>query len=538
MVFILKEQDALFALEQTLTAINQAPDNSLFITETNDSFMGFLDIKHFVSHFMLNNPAYAQLDKTAVEQLVGVISEKNLTTISFGYFTQTFLHQLLLLNNQLQHEQLLGNKKQWPELSSEVSPQLNDKEKISEHRMVGPLEVFVEETIGVRPEQQDTFTYDVVESIPEAHAHLIPSLLQKTFMECKQQIDRTFTPQLYRNKYLISPGSTALVVYLHGTQLFIANTGDSVAALFFQDEEGKYQAMQLNLEHAPKDILNHRFITANGGTVNDKGQINNSLSVGRAFGDTYLGGVINAQPDIFHFDLAELFKGRNIQLKTMRLLISCDGAFEMVKPEKALFLENFCRLFDAQTESGQSLASQMLHAAFNAKSKDNITTMEIILKSLFEAPVIEQLENDYIFALYDGHGTSKVAEWLKNNFVEIFQDIAKEAIPELNSITISTQSNEELDESEEITEELVQDEIKEETTEEIEEEIEEDKPRRLPLQRCNAILERKQSSVERKRDWDREPQSFQPLKRVTREENWVDYVKSGVVSKEEEREIK
>ncbi|MBL0318510.1 MAG: protein phosphatase 2C family protein [Alphaproteobacteria bacterium] len=431
MTFVLKEEHYFSALEKTLNGLNDNPLPTAFMLHPDYDYLGCFDIKSFVLHYFLDNPTCQDMNFQNIERLLRELDEKQYTQRYFSNFIHQFLQELRLLNNQCQHEESMREKEHWPVLVGELTDELTAKEdNISSSIILGKLKVCIEETIGRRPRQEDAYYLDIADAIPEEHRLKIPEVLQKTFAACQKKIEQNFPPRKLKRGGTLSAGSTALLGYLSGTNLYLANTGDSVAALFFVNEEGHYESMQLNLEHTTTDLLNHRFVTTHQGTVNAKGQINNSLSVGRALGDSYLLGALCAQPDILHFDLAELFKDRKIQLSTLRLIFACDGAFECRDPaKKTLALANFCRLFDTISDKESPLAALMLRAAFNAVSNDNISVLELFFESVLLSELSQEAVHDYVFALYDGHGGQVVAKWLATNWILQFRMIWDELVP-------------------------------------------------------------------------------------------------------------
>lgn len=77
-----------------------------------------------------------------------------------------------------------------------------------------------------------------------------------------------------------SSGCTAVVALLSGTELFVANAGDSRCVLC-----RKGQAVEMSIDHKPEDTEELERIRKAGGKVTMDGRVNGGLNLSRAIGD-------------------------------------------------------------------------------------------------------------------------------------------------------------------------------------------------------------------------------------------------------------
>merc|ERR1711878_111617 len=75
-------------------------------------------------------------------------------------------------------------------------------------------------------------------------------------------------------------GCTAVVALLVGTELFVANAGDSRCVVC---RDGK--AIEMSFDHKPEDDLERNRINKAGGKVTQDGRVNGGLNLSRAIGD-------------------------------------------------------------------------------------------------------------------------------------------------------------------------------------------------------------------------------------------------------------
>lgn len=125
-------------------------------------------------------------------------------------------------------------------------------------------------------------------------------------------------------------GCTAVAAIIHGTQVVVANTGDSRCVL-----SRKGEAQPLTLDHKPVLVDEAERIVKAGGFVRDN-RVNGALNVSRTIGDLdfkrntdlpHTHQMVIATPDIVDF---ELNKGDEF------LILACDGIWDVLTNQEAV----------------------------------------------------------------------------------------------------------------------------------------------------------------------------------------------------------
>ncbi|KAG2200534.1 hypothetical protein INT47_012320, partial [Mucor saturninus] len=96
-------------------------------------------------------------------------------------------------------------------------------------------------------------------------------------------------------------GASAVVCYISGTKLYVANVGDTLAVI----SRNNGQAFEITQKHIPLNPSEVSRIRAAGGFVSNSGLLNNELAVSRSFGHFHLIPVVNCNPFVSTIDLAE-----------------------------------------------------------------------------------------------------------------------------------------------------------------------------------------------------------------------------------------
>ncbi|KAI9473701.1 MAG: hypothetical protein EXX96DRAFT_621335 [Benjaminiella poitrasii] len=122
----------------------------------------------------------------------------------------------------------------------------------------------------------------------------IVSALRRTFLA----LEKEFGSMDSVDKDL---GASALLCYISGTKLYVANVGDALAVL----SRNNGQAYEITQKHIPLNPSEISRIRAAGGYVSNAGLLNDELSVSRSFGYYHLIPVVNANPYISTINLAE-----------------------------------------------------------------------------------------------------------------------------------------------------------------------------------------------------------------------------------------
>ena len=99
----------------------------------------------------------------------------------------------------------------------------------------------------------------------------------------------------------LNSGGVATVIYLQGTELYVANVGDAQAMVIQTD--GKQQ--MLTRKHDPAEPTERSRIREAGGWVSRNGKLNDLLEVSRAFGYIDLMPAVQAAPYVSHMTIGE-----------------------------------------------------------------------------------------------------------------------------------------------------------------------------------------------------------------------------------------
>ena len=164
-------------------------------------------------------------------------------------------------------------------------------------------------------------------------------------------------------------GCTATTALLLGTDLYVANAGDSRAVLC---RRGDAPGMPLSVDHKPSVPSEAARIKARGGTVvtpaRGCARINGSLATSRGFGDKSFTKYITAEPDIRH---------RKLEAGDDFLILATDGLWDVLSNEQAATI--------VLTSPTVAAAARALTAeAWRLGSLDNITALVIDLRPLLQ----------------------------------------------------------------------------------------------------------------------------------------------------------
>lgn len=162
-------------------------------------------------------------------------------------------------------------------------------------------------------------------------------------------------------------GSTALIAVMEGTQLIVANVGDSRGVMC----DSKGNAIPLSFDHKPQQMRERKRIKEAGGFIAFNGvwRVSGILATSRALGDYPLKDkrLVIADPDVLTFDLADH--------KPQFLILASDGLWDSFSNEEAVaYIKS--RL-DEKLFGAQSITLQ----AYYKGSLDNITVIIINLKN-------------------------------------------------------------------------------------------------------------------------------------------------------------
>lgn len=173
--------------------------------------------------------------------------------------------------------------------------------------------------------------------------------LEKAFIVTDRQIE----------KEGIGSGTTAVVAFIDGKDLFVANAGDSRAVL----DRGR-TVERLSHDHKADDPDEIKRIEAAGGFVTlatafDVARVNGIIAIARALGDKELGEIVTAKPYISKTQLTRNDK---------RLILACDGVWDVISDEESVEL--------IEDIGNPQEASEILkNEALKRGSTDNISVM-------------------------------------------------------------------------------------------------------------------------------------------------------------------
>jgi len=147
---------------------------------------------------------------------------------------------------------------------------------------------------------------------------MVASAVRKSFLSTNDMICQTL------NLVNDNSGTTALMAWIVGNKIVVANAGDSRCVLY--KESGK--VVRLSKDHRPEDAEEKDRIEKLGGRVitlpQDTPRLNGTLSVSRGFGDIGLQPCFSPEPHINIVAIAP---------EDRYLILACDGLWDDVEDE-------------------------------------------------------------------------------------------------------------------------------------------------------------------------------------------------------------
>ncbi|XP_059612030.1 probable protein phosphatase CG10417 [Phlebotomus argentipes] len=123
-------------------------------------------------------------------------------------------------------------------------------------------------------------------------------------------------------------GCTAVVALLVGTDLYVANAGDSRCVVCRNGE-----AIEMSYDHKPEDELEHDRITNAGGKVTIDGRVNGGLNLSRAIGDHAYKMNFELPPDKQMITALPDVKRITIMPEDEFMVLACDGIWNFMSSE-------------------------------------------------------------------------------------------------------------------------------------------------------------------------------------------------------------
>ncbi|KAG7134983.1 Adenylate cyclase like protein [Verticillium longisporum] len=180
---------------------------------------------------------------------------------------------------------------------------LGKNEHLSTVDLVNFGHIFAHELKQLKPRQQET----PADALRRAFLSLNKDLVT---VATQHNEDRAVTtgpgPKVAAQPVVLSKedlnsGGVATVVYLQGTELFVANVGDAQAMLIQTDGSHKI----LTRKHDPAEPTERQRIREAGGWVSRNGKLNDLLEVSRAFGYVGLMPSVQAAPYVSNVTIRE-----------------------------------------------------------------------------------------------------------------------------------------------------------------------------------------------------------------------------------------
>jgi len=190
---------------------------------------------------------------------------------------------------------------------------------------------------------------------PEELTNQMPTFLKESFLRCNQGLKPLGCQET---------GTTAVVAYCRGNQLWVANAGDSRAVLC---KNGT--AVRVTTDHKPTlESERNRILQLKGYVI--FGRVNGVLAVSRALGDFYFHPHVTCEPEVFGpFDVYD----GDYQF----LILACDGLWDVVDDSKAIQI-----VLDSKTpEEG---AQRLVTTALQSLSGDNISVIVIFFPNFIK----------------------------------------------------------------------------------------------------------------------------------------------------------
>lgn len=180
-------------------------------------------------------------------------------------------------------------------------------------------------------------------------------------------ISRAFHALQARCRHLkIKHGSCAIVSYVSGRDLYVANVGDSRALLMYP---GRGTHHWLSRVISPTDLDERQRIESSGGFVASNGRIFGTLAVSRALGDIEYVPSVSSEPTFAVHHLQPLDHEPKFEsARYAWLILGCDGLWEKIGSRD---VARKLRYVTDPTRAAHKLRS----SAFRHGSQDNISVV-------------------------------------------------------------------------------------------------------------------------------------------------------------------
>jgi len=202
-------------------------------------------------------------------------------------------------------------------------------------------------------EQLHHVIVSILRDKPAENLSNIDEYLKEAFLRCNESLKELNTCS--------ETGTTAVVAYSRGSQLWVANVGDSRAVLCRSG-----QAQRITTDHKPTLESERKRILDLKGFV-FFGRVNGVLAVSRALGDINFNPHVTCEPDIFGpFDVDDK--------ENQFIILACDGLWDVIDDDKAVQIV-------LDSKSPDDAAQQLVSAAMRARSTDNVSVAVVYFPS-------------------------------------------------------------------------------------------------------------------------------------------------------------
>lgn len=140
----------------------------------------------------------------------------------------------------------------------------------------------------------DNFTYYFMNELRRnKQDDTIVSAMRRTFLSLEKGLATSLDE--------VDSGASAVICYIAGHKLHVANVGDAIAVI----SRNNGQASEITQKHIPLNPSETSRIRAAGGFVSNEGRLNGELQVSRSFGHFHLIPALNANPYVSTIMLTE-----------------------------------------------------------------------------------------------------------------------------------------------------------------------------------------------------------------------------------------
>ncbi|XP_028776708.1 probable protein phosphatase 2C 47 isoform X2 [Neltuma alba] len=189
-----------------------------------------------------------------------------------------------------------------------------------------------------------------------------PCSIQKAIKSAFVKVDHALADAISLDR---SSGTTALIAFMMGRSMLIANIGDSRAVL---GKRGR--AVELSKDHKPNCTSERLRIEKLGGVIYD-GYLNGQLSVARALGDWHIKGSKGSKsPLISEPELEEVVLTQEDEY----LIMGCDGLWDVMSSQCAV---TTVRKELMQHNDPARCAKALVTEALQRNTCDNLTVVVV-----------------------------------------------------------------------------------------------------------------------------------------------------------------